>query len=195
MKVIGITGGVGSGKSEVLRLMEEEYGCTVIKTDDVAKQLCEPGEESYQNVIEAFGEGVLDEDGQIDRARLSEIVFKDESKREILNHCIHPAVYRYVRRRIAELRMNREFRLVAVEAALVKELKEVGVCDDIWYISSRPEIRRERLKQSRGYDDEKIESLFASQLPEEAFLKECDAVIDNNGALEEVRRQLNLLWS
>ena len=93
MKVIGITGGVGSGKSEVLRLMEEEYGCTVIKTDDVAKQLCEPGEESYQNVIEAFGEGVLDEDGQIDISWINEdlITFVKDRLGHDQRYAIDPA--------------------------------------------------------------------------------------------------------
>ena len=91
MKVVGITGGVGSGKSEVLRILEEKFNCGIIRTDDVARDLCEPGEESYKLIVKAFGEEILDPEGYLDRPKLASIVFNDEGKLQVLNECTHPS--------------------------------------------------------------------------------------------------------
>ena len=93
MKVVGITGGVGSGKSEVLRLLEEKFNCGVIRTDDVARDLCEPGEKSYEMIVEVFGEEILDSEGRLDRPKIASIVFEDVEKRQALNQCTHPQVF------------------------------------------------------------------------------------------------------
>ncbi len=193
MKVVGITGGVGSGKSEVLRLLEEKFNCGVIRTDDVARDLCEPGEESYELIVKNFGKDVLDRDGRLDRPKLASIVFEDEAKRQILNQCTHPQVYEWVRRKVREWRTENCFSMIAVEAALMDELKEIGVCESYWYVYVKPEIRRERLRISRGYSEEKMDAIFASQLPESVFLNGCDVVIDNNFDLENVEKQLKSL--
>ena len=193
MKVVGITGGVGSGKSEVLRLLEEKFNCGVIRTDDVARDLCEPGEESYELIVKNFGKDVLDRDGRLDRPKLASIVFEDEAKRQILNQCTHPQVYEWVRRKVREWRTENRYSMIAVEAALMDELKEIGVCESYWYVYVKPEIRRERLRISRGYSEEKMDAIFASQLPESVFLNGCDVVIDNNFDLENVEKQLKSL--
>lgn len=193
MKVVGITGGVGSGKSEVLRLLEEKFNCGVIRTDDVARDLCEPGEESYELIVKNFGKDVLDRDGRLDRPKLASIVFEDEAKRQILNQCTHPQVYEWVRRKVREWRTENCFSMIAVEAALMDELKEIGICESYWYVYVKPEIRRERLRISRGYSEEKMDAIFASQLPESVFLNGCDVVIDNNFDLENVEKQLKSL--
>ena len=172
MKVIGITGGVGSGKSEVLRLLEEKFNCGVIRTDDVARDLCE---------------------GRLDRPKIASIVFEDEEKRQALNQCTHPQVYEWVQNKVREWRTENRYSMIAVEAALMDELKEIGVCESYWYVHVKPEIRRERLRISRGYSDEKMDAIFASQLPESVFLNGCDVVIDNNSDLENVEKQLNSL--
>ena len=97
MKVVGITGGVGSGKSEVLRLLEEKFECKVIRTDDVARDLCEPGQVSYRRIVDAFGTGVLDAEGRLDRPKMAAMVFGDNEKLQLLNQCTHPDVYAWVR--------------------------------------------------------------------------------------------------
>ena len=193
MKVVGITGGVGSGKSEVLRLLEEKFNCGVIRTDDVARDLCEPGEKSYELIVKNFGEAVLDMDGRLNRPKLASIVFEDEAKRQLLNQCTHPQVYEWVREKVREWRTKKDYSMIAVEAALMDELKEIGVCESYWYVYVKPEIRRERLRISRGYSDEKMDAIFASQLPESVFLNGCDVVIDNNFDLENVEKQLKSL--
>lgn len=193
MKVVGITGGVGSGKSEVLRLLEEKFNCGVIRADDVARDLCEPGEKSYELIVKNFGEAVLDMDGRLNRPKLASIVFEDEAKRQLLNQCTHPQVYEWVREKVREWRTKKDYSMIAVEAALMDELKEIGVCESYWYVYVKPEIRRERLRISRGYSDEKMDAIFASQLPEAVFLNGCDVVIDNNFDLENVEKQLKSL--
>ena len=193
MKVVGITGGVGSGKSEVLRLLEGKFNCGVIRTDDVARDLCEPGEKSYELIVKNFGEAVLDMDGRLNRPKLASIVFEDEAKRQLLNQCTHPQVYEWVREKVREWRTKKDYSMIAVEAALMDELKEIGVCESYWYVYVKPEIRRERLRISRGYSDEKMDAIFASQLPEAVFLNGCDVVIDNNFDLENVEKQLKSL--
>ena len=193
MKVVGITGGVGSGKSEVLRILEEKFNCGIIRTDDVARDLCEPGEESYKLIVKAFGEEILDPEGYLDRPKLASIVFNDEGKLQVLNECTHPQVYDWVRKKVREWRTEGQYSMIAVEAALMEQLKEMGVCESLWYVYVKPEIRRERLRISRGYSEEKMDSIFASQLPEEVFLNGCDVVIDNNLDIENVENQLKQL--
>lgn len=193
MKVVGITGGVGSGKSEVLRLLEEKYNCGVIRTDDVARDLYEPGEKSYEMIVEAFGEEILDNERRLDRSKIAAIIFEDETKRHILNQCTHPQVYEWVRNKVREWRTENCFSMIAVEAALMDELKEIGVCESCWYVHVKPEIRRERLRISRGYSEEKMDAIFASQLPESVFLNGCDVVIDNNSDIENIEKQLKSL--
>ncbi|WP_394283167.1 dephospho-CoA kinase, partial [Frisingicoccus sp.] len=180
MKVIGITGGVGSGKSEVLRILEEQFNCGIIRTDDVARDLCEPGQISYELIVKFFGEDILDEEKKLDRPKLASIVFSDEEKLNVLNQCTHPQVYAWVQNKVAEWKNESTYSMIAVEAALLHQLKEMGVCESFWYVYVKPEIRRERLRISRNYSDEKMDAIFASQLPEQVFLDGCDVVIDNN---------------
>ena len=193
MKVVGITGGVGSGKSEVLRLLEEKFECKVIRTDDVARDLCEPGQVSYRRIVDAFGTGVLDAEGRLDRPKMAAMVFGDNEKLQLLNECTHPDVYAWVREHVREWKTDGSCRMIAVEAALMEELKMMGVCDSYWFIYVKPEIRRERLRISRGYSEEKMDAVFASQLDESVFINGCDVLIDNNSDLESVEKQLKSL--
>lgn len=193
MKVIGVTGGVGSGKSEVLRVLEEDFNCGIIRTDDVARDLCEPGEVSYQLIVEAFGTEILNADGQLNRPKLASIVFEDEEKLKILNACTHPQVYRWVQEKVAQWKAEGNYSMIAVESALPEKLDEMGVCETLWYVYVRPEIRRERLRASRGYSEEKMDAMFASQLPESVFMEHCDTIIDNNLDIDNIKKQLDKL--
>ena len=193
MKVVGVTGGVGSGKSEVLRVLEEQFNCGIIRTDDVAKDLCEPGQVSFNLIVDAFGKDILDESGNIDRPKLASIVFSDEDKLNILNSCTHPQVYQYVRETVAKWTEEGKFSMIAVESALPEKLKEMGVCEALWYVYVKPEIRRERLRISRGYSEEKMDAMFASQLPDTLFIENCQVIIDNNLDIENIEKQLEKL--
>lgn len=193
MKVIGITGGVGSGKSEVLSILERDFNCGIIRTDDVARDLCEPGGICLEKIIENFGTGILTEDGHLNRPAMAEIVFNDPDKLSILNACTHPYVYEWVRNQVKIWKEEGKLSMIAVEAALPASFKEMGVIESLWYVYVKQEIRRERLRASRGYSDEKMDAMFAAQLSDEVFYEYCDVVIDNNADIENIKNQLNTL--
>lgn len=190
MKVIGVTGGVGSGKSTVLDYLKDAYGAEVIQADQVGHEVMEPGEPAYQEILSAFGRSVLAEDGRIDRRILGGIVFADEEKRKILNAVIHPCVRQEILRRIARAGEEKAD-YVIVEAALFLEEKYDAFCDETWYIYTSEDRRRSRLRASRGYTEERMDQMFRSQKSEEEFRKRCDCVIDNNGTAEDTCRQID----
>lgn len=189
MRVIGITGGIGSGKSYVLTIMKELYGAVVCQTDDVAHQLQTKGEVCYQKIAEKFGETILTEDGEIDRKRLGEIVFRDADKLQKLNAIVHPAVKKRVCEEIEKARENR-CELFLIESALLMEDHYEEICDELWYIYADVNVRRKRLKTSRMMKEEKIDLVMQAQASEEAFRRYCDRTIDNSGTMEDTKEQI-----
>lgn len=196
MKVIGITGGVGSGKSRVLALLEEEFGATVILADEVARQLEEPGQPGLTRLTEYFGREILGEDGHLDRARLASRIFEDPEALEAVNRMIHPLVWQAIRDRIAAVAAPSEGEqtalpsLVAIESALF-DSRTRSLCQEMWLIDTSDENRISRLMAGRGYSREKCLSIIRNQRSREEFLAFCDVVIDNNGSLEQVRQQIH----
>ena len=190
MKIIGVTGGVGAGKSTVLNYLEKRYGAKLILADLVGHEVMEPGHEAYEQVVKAFGQEIVREDKTIDRKALGAIVFADEKKRMILNRIIHPAVRQEILRRLKEAELS-HLSSVVVEAALFLEENYDAFCDETWYIYTDEKIRRQRLKESRGYSDERIDQIFRSQKTHEEFQKRCMFMIDNNGSEEETFRQID----
>ncbi len=190
MKVIGVTGGVGAGKSTVLRYLEERYRARVIQADQTGHEVMEPEEEAYGRVVAEFGGQILSADGRIDRGVLSGIVFADGEKLKKLNAIVHPAVKKEILKRIAQAAAENEAYTV-VEAALFFEEKYDAFCDETWYIYTNEAERRRRLKRSRGYSDERIDQIVRNQKSHEELLKRCDCVIDNNGTAEDTCRQID----
>ena len=190
MKVFGITGGVGAGKSEVLTYLGQNYDATVIQADEAGYLVMLPGGECYGEIVKLFGRQITTETGELDRKRIAEIVFQDEEKLKALNAIVHPAVKRYIKKAIAAAeKAGTEY--VFVEAALLIEEKYDEICDELWYIYTREEIREARLMESRGYSREKVQQIFSSQLKEAEYRKHCSVVIDNNEGLEEMHRQID----
>ena len=190
MKIIGVTGGVGAGKSTVLNYLEKRYGAKLILADLVGHEVMEPGHEAYEQVVKVFGQEIVSEDKTIDRKALGAIVFADEKKRMILNRIIHPAVRQEILRRLEEAELL-HLSYVVVEAALFLEENYDAFCDETWYIYTDEKIRRQRLKESRGYSDVRIDQIFRSQKTHEEFQKRCLFMIDNNGSEEETFRQID----
>ncbi len=180
MKVLGITGGVGAGKSTVLEYLEERYSARVIQCDEAAKQLQEPGGLCYEPMVRLFGPQVLLADGSFDRKKIADLVFSDRELREKLNGIVHPGVKRYVTKEMEKARSSGQVSLLVIEAALLLEERYDLLCDEIWYIHTREEARRRRLKASRGYSDEKINRIMAAQKPDEYFREHCQFVVDNS---------------
>jgi dephospho-CoA kinase len=193
MRVIGITGGVGSGKSSVLKLLKERFNAYILIADDIAKETMCRGNAGYEQVVEMFSEDILDKNKNIDRTKLATIVFHNENKRIVLNSIIHPLVKKIILNKINELKIAGTYDYVFVEAALLIEDHYDVICDELWYIYVPADMRRQRLKDSRGYSDEKIDSVFKSQLNEEAYKKACINVIDNSKDIEDTMSQIEKL--
>jgi dephospho-CoA kinase len=183
MKFIGITGGVGAGKSEILTYLAAKPGVRVMLADEIAHDLMEPGTDCYDALRACFGtEEIYLPDGSFDRQKLASVIFASDGKRWQLNAIVHPAVKAYVRQQAALEQQKGELSLLVLEAALLIEEHYDEICDELWYIYTKEEIRRKRLKASRGYTDEKIDRIFASQLGDAVYRAHCLRVIDNNGA-------------
>ena len=189
MRVIGVTGGVGAGKSTVLGIMEKDFGAYVIQADQIGHILMEPGEECYDAVIGLFGKETIKKDKTIDRKRISDVVFTDKEMLLKLNGIIHPAVKSRILRLIQEQReAGRE--ICVVEAALFLEEKYQEFCDEVWYVYTEEEIRMQRLMENRGYSREKSLGIIKNQVSDQVFRENTDYVIENNGDLLETRRQI-----
>lgn len=190
MKVYGITGGAGTGKSEVIKMLQENFGGCVIMSDEVARELMQKGNISYQLIVEYFGRDILMDDGEIDRKKLADHVFNNKEALEKLNSMTHPYVKDEIRKLIAEAEASGECRFVALESAILLECGYEGICDEFWYVYTKPEIRRQRMKETRNYSDEKVDSVMRNQQPDEVFFKQCSFVIENNTTLSDVYDQL-----
>ena len=190
MKVYGITGGAGTGKSEVIKMLQQNFGGCVIMSDEVARELMQKGNISYQLIVEYFGRDILMDDGEIDRKKLADHVFNNKEALEKLNSMTHPYVKEEIRKLIAEAEASGECRFVALESAILLECGYEDICDEFWYVYTKPEIRRQRMKETRNYSDEKVDSVMRNQQPDEVFFEQCSFVIENNTTLSDVYDQL-----
>ncbi len=182
MKIIGVTGGVGSGKSAVLSYLETYQGVQVLLADKVGHILMEKGQPCYEAVRHLFGDEVLNQDGELSRPAIAAIVYSDADKLQALNHIVHPQVRIYIENAIKKAR-EEGIRLFVLEAALLLEEHYDEICDEVWYIYADEEVRLQRLASSRGYTEERSRSIMAKQLSEEYFRKHCHVTIDNSGDL------------
>lgn len=189
MRTIGITGGVGAGKSTVLDFLKEKFHAVICEADKVAHELQKPGEVCYREIIREFGSKILNDDQEIDRRKLGDIVFSDTQKLCKLNEIVHPKVKEYIRAKKEE-EQNKNTALFVVEAALLIEDHYEEICDELWYIHTPDAVRRVRLKQSRGYTDEKIDGIMKNQKSEEQFRKACDVIIENGEDFKETCNQI-----
>lgn len=194
MKVIGITGGVGSGKSEVLNIINNLCSCYIIRSDELAKALERKGQPCYEPLIDLLGESILGDDGEIVPAKMAAAIFMDKDKSsyyvEQVNSIIHPVVKSSILSQIEEYRCSKNVDYFFIEAALLIEDHYDLICDELWYIYTDEFVRRERLKDSRQYSDAKIDAIMSKQLPDAVFRDYCKVVIDNSGDIGNTRVQL-----
>lgn len=190
MKFIGITGGVGAGKSQILSYIGTHYHCEIYLADQVAHEVKKPGTECFKRLVELLGRDVLGTDGDIDKAKMADCIFAKPRLLKQVNEIVHPAVKEYLLDRLEKARRKGVAELFFVEAALLIEGGYGELVDEMWYIYAREDVRRERLVKSRGYSEEKIARIMGSQLGEEEFRKNCDFVIDNSDGLESTYRQI-----
>lgn len=193
MRVIGLTGGIGSGKSTVSQYMAE-LGAVIIDADKVGHEAYKPGTETWQDVVATFGRGVLTPGGEIDRKKLGGIVFNDPQALAKLNQIIWPRMYKMMEAQIEEYR-RQEVDVVVLEAAILIEANWTPLVNEVW-ITVAPEANvLERLKKQRGLAEEQTLARIRSQLSSEERVKHADVVINNDGQIEEVKAKVRELWA
>ena len=184
---IGITGGVGAGKSTVLEYIASHYSARILSADEIGRDLCLPGGACHDALREAFPDASLwNPDGIMNREAFTAQVFSDDGERNRLNAIVHPAVKRYIIKEFEKEKQIGEVDFLILEAALLIEDHYDEICDELWYVYASEETRRERLIRTRGYSKEKTDQIMKSQLPENRFRHVCERVIDNNGSEEEM---------
>ena len=195
--VIGITGGVGSGKSTISDILHEKYGYLVLRTDDMAKELERPGNAVYNALVEAFGEVILEPATQsgspreISKSAFGDLIYNDHKAMIMAEGIIHPATWGWCEKIIAEERERGETRII-VETALPCE-RYRRMCDEIWFVYADEDTRVNRLMESRGYSREKCRRIISEQLSDVAFIGYADHIIDNSAGLEETMIRVNEL--
>ena len=190
LKIIGITGGVGSGKTGVLDHLKENYNCRIIVSDELAKELCLKGRPCFKPLVKLLGKDVMASDGEIDRRIMASKIFADDSLRQKVNDIIHPAVRKEIEKIAAKEKKEGTTDFLFIEAALLIECGYGDFVDEMWYVYACESVRRERLKASRGYTDEKCDSIMQSQLSEEEFRRNSDFTIDNSGEWSDTFSQI-----
>ena len=184
MITIGITGGIGSGKSLVCSYLKEKYGACVLMADDIGHEVMEPGGCAYDAVLRLFGKEYVKEDRTFDRKKIGDQVFKQPELLEQLNGIIHPAVHQTILERAKEAEKN-GCAVCVVEAALLIEADYRDICQEYWYVHVPEEIRKERLLASRDITPEKIDDIIRRQLPEEKFRSACEFILENGADFEK----------
>lgn len=185
---VGLTGSIAVGKSFVSGLLAE-MGCHVVDADALARRVVEPGSEGLRRVVEEFGEWVLRPDGTLDRARVGEVVFKDASKRELLNSMLHPLIQAEQDELMRRWEIEDPRGVAVVDAALLIESGGYKRFDRVVVVHCRPEAQLERLMSRNGLAREEAERRIAAQMPQEEKLRHADFTIDTSEGFEDTRRR------
>ena len=193
MKVIGLTGGVGSGKSTVAEMLRE-MGAEVVDADQAAHEVYAPGTPGFDAVVREFGPEFVREDGTIDRNRLGALVFNDEPALRRLNAIVHPLVREWMAARTADA-AERGATIVIQDVPLLFENGLEGLFSSVLLVYAPAEVQLERLVQGRGLPPGRARSMIAAQLPIEEKRKRAHHVVDNSGTIEETRRQVEEVWA
>jgi len=192
MKVIGLTGGIGSGKSTVSQYLAE-LGAVILDADKVGHEAFKPDTPAWHDVVATFGRHILAPDGEVDRKKLGEIVFGDPQALSRLNQIMHPRMYDMMKARIEECR-RQGVEVVVLEAAVLIEANWTPLVDEVWVTVASEAMVLERLKKQRGLAEEQTLARIRSQLSVEERLRHANVVINNDGDLDAVRAKVKELW-
>jgi len=196
MKVIGLTGGSGSGKTTVAVLLSQLTSVCIIDADKIGHEILKKGKPAYDAVLERFGEAILKADGEIDRKKLGQIVFANQSLLEILNKITHPLIIQEIIERIHQIKSSdKACKYIIVDAALLIESGLHKAVDEIWLVYAPEEIRLKRIAQRDGMTTEEARRRIASQMPWEEMKKYGDVIIDNGHNEAYTMKQLNHIIS
>ena len=190
MRIIGITGGVGAGKSGVIEYLQKHYDAVIAKADDLGHAGIRRGEECYASVVDLLGSDIIDEDGELNRAKIATIVHQDKEQLTKLNEIIHPYVEVCIIQMIIKaIKSGKKY--FFIEAALLLEANYHQLCDEIWYVYADCRVRRDRLASSRNYSAEKTLQIMDNQLSDYEFRFNSNFVIDNSGDFTATTKQID----
>lgn len=186
MKVIGVTGGIGSGKSSVSKILGE-LGAKVIDADSISKEITVKGSEALNEIIKHFGKVILNEAGELDRKRLGGIVFGNDLKLAELEKITHKYIVREIESRIQKEKIKNEVKIIVLEVTIPVHHGFMDLSDEIWVVIAEKDVRIARIIKRNAYTLEEVEKRMNSQLSDEEYCKLADRVIDNSGTIEELR--------
>jgi len=192
MLVIGLTGGIGTGKSEAARYLAQ-LGASVINADQVGHEAYLPQSEAWYKVVGAFGEEILDSNGEIDRRKLGAIVFSNPDQLARLNQIMHPLMGRMVEEKIEDLR-GQGVEVVVVEAALLIEAGWDSLVEEVWVTDSREDVVIQRLSERNGLAQEEARKRISSQMDRSERLSRADSVIDNSRDIPAMESSIDEMW-
>lgn len=192
MRVIGLTGGIGSGKSTVAKLLEEK-GAVLLDADRIGHEIYTPGKPAYDEIVAEFGRDVLASDGTIDRKKLGPIVFSDPKKLDRLNQITHPRIFQAARERLAELEQQ-GVRVAVVEAAILLEAGWEELADEIWVTVVDPETAAQRTADRSGLDPDQVLARIRSQMTNDERIRRADVAISTEGSLDDTARRTDEEW-
>lgn len=192
--MIGVTGGVGTGKSTVAGMFRQ-LGATVLDADVIAHQVMEPNRLPWRQIIKTFGDEVLNEDRTINRRRLAAVVFTDAERRAKLEAIIHPRVLREIKAKLHRLRRSRRIPAAVVDVPLLVEANASGLVDALVVVTAPPDVQRARLRTMHGWTEEDTEARIGAQLALSAKVALADHVIDNGDGVDKTRTQVRRLWN
>ncbi len=189
MRVIGLTGGIASGKSTVSYVLKS-LGAVIIDADQVARKVVEPGQPAWQDIVKEFGHEILNEDMSINREALGRLVFKDQKLLEKLNRITHPRVIEYFEQELARLAKERPDSVVVLDVPLLFESGMDRLADEIWVVWADEPVQLERLMEREGFTSEEAWQRIRAQMPLTEKARRADKIIDNSGTLEETVEQI-----
>ena len=192
MKVIGLTGGIGSGKSTVSQYLQE-LGAVILDADKVGHEAYRPNTETWQELVAAFGRQILTPDDEIDRKKLGEIVFSNPESLAQLNQIVHPRMYQMMETRIEECRQQ-GVAVVVLEAAILLEAGWTPLVDEVWVTVASESTVVGRVKERTGLPEEQILARIRSQLSSEERAKQANVVVNNDSNLDELKTKVKELW-
>lgn len=190
MKLIGITGGVGAGKSTVLGILKEITNCIIVMADDVAKEMMQMNGALSADAIRIFGENAYLPDGKLNTTHIASLMYSRPELKEEWTGIVHPKVKQTVLDIIEDARLKSEYDFFFFEAALLLEEGYDAICDEVWYIYVDEDERIRRLVANRGYSESKCRSIMANQLTHQQFLKKTHFIIDNGVDVNYTKKQL-----
>lgn len=193
MRIIGLTGGIASGKSSVSKMLSD-LGAAIIDADVIARDVVQPGQKVFQKIIEEFGDNILKADGTIDRKKLGYLVFNDRDKLNMLNSITHPEIIRIIEERVEDIRTEGKYDVIVIDAPLLLESGMKTMVDEVWLVFADMDTQLKRLMLRDGLDIDTARDRIMSQMPMEEKIKLSHRIIDNSKDLEHTKKQVLMLW-